>query len=43
MIELKKFQQNLVDKLLRFTAPEYDVDEMVIKSPTGKQLHFLNG
>ena len=35
MIELKNFQQNLVDKLLRFTAPEYDVDEMVIKSPTG--------
>lgn len=35
MIELKKFQQNLVDKLLRFTAPEYDVNEIVIKSPTG--------
>ena len=35
MIELKNFQQNLVDKLLRFTAPEYEVDEMVIKSPTG--------
>lgn len=35
MIELKNFQQNLVDKLLKFTAPEYDVDEMVIKSPTG--------
>lgn len=35
MIELKNFQQSLVDKLLRFTAPEYDVDEMVIKSPTG--------
>lgn len=35
MIELKNFQQNLVDKLLKFTAPEYDVDEIVIKSPTG--------
>lgn len=35
MIELKNFQQNLVDKLLKFTAPEYGVDEMVIKSPTG--------
>lgn len=35
MIELKNFQQKLVDKLLKFTAPEYGVDEMVIKSPTG--------
>ncbi|MFS1663239.1 DEAD/DEAH box helicase [Streptococcus sp. zg-JUN1979] len=35
MIELKNFQQKLVDKLLKFTAPEYTVDEMVIKSPTG--------
>lgn len=35
MIELKNFQQNLVDKLLKFTAPEYGVDELVIKSPTG--------
>lgn len=35
MIELKNFQQKLVDKLLRFTAPEYGVYEMVIKSPTG--------
>lgn len=35
MIELKNFQQNLVDKLLKFTAPEYEVNEMVIKSPTG--------
>lgn len=35
MIKLKNFQQNLVDKLLRFTAPEYELDEMVIKSPTG--------
>ncbi|NYS49477.1 DEAD/DEAH box helicase family protein [Streptococcus danieliae] len=35
MIELKQFQQKLVDKLLKFTAPGYGVDEMVIKSPTG--------
>ncbi|MCS4488464.1 DEAD/DEAH box helicase [Streptococcus sciuri] len=35
MIELKQFQQKLVDKLLKFTAPEYAVAEMVIKSPTG--------
>lgn len=35
MIELKNFQQKLVNKLLRFTAPEYGVKEMVIKSPTG--------
>lgn len=35
MIELKNFQQKLVDKLLKFTAPEYGVDVMVIKSPTG--------
>lgn len=35
MIELKQFQQKLVDKLLKFTAPEYGIDEMVIKSPTG--------
>lgn len=35
MIELKNFQQKLVDKLLQFIAPEYGVDEMVIKSPTG--------
>lgn len=35
MIELKSFQQNLVDRLLKFTAPEYGVNEMVIKSPTG--------
>ena len=27
MIELKNFQQKLVDKLLKFTAPEYRVDE----------------
>lgn len=35
MIELKNFQQKLVDKLLKFTAPEYAADEIVIKSPTG--------
>lgn len=35
MIELKNFQQKLVDKLLKFTAPEYGVNELVIKSPTG--------
>lgn len=35
MIELKQFQQKLVDKLLKFTAPEYGVNELVIKSPTG--------
>ena len=35
MIELKNFQQKLVDKLLKFIAPEYGVDVMVIKSPTG--------
>ncbi|MEQ3457787.1 DEAD/DEAH box helicase [Enterococcus cecorum] len=35
MIILKEFQQNLVDKLLTFTAPEYPVDELIIKAPTG--------
>ncbi|MBS9334836.1 DEAD/DEAH box helicase family protein [Fructobacillus sp. M1-13] len=35
MIELKDFQQNAVDKLLTFTAPEYGVNELVIKAPTG--------
>ena len=35
MIELKTFQHKLVDKLLKFTAPEYGIDELVIKSPTG--------
>ena len=30
MIILKEFQQNLVDKLLTFTAPEYPVDELII-------------
>lgn len=35
MIALKNFQQKLVDKLLKFTAPEYGVNELMIKSPTG--------
>lgn len=35
MIELKGFQQDVVDKLLAFTAPEYNVDNLIIKSPTG--------
>ena len=41
----KSFQQNLVDRLLKFTTPEYGVNEMVIKSPTGsgKPSHFLIG
>lgn len=34
-MELKDFQKDLVDKLLNFTAPEYGVNELVIKSPTG--------
>lgn len=32
---LKTFQQKLVNKLLTFIAPEYGVNELVIKSPTG--------
>lgn len=35
MIILKDFQNNVVDKLLSFTAPEYPVNELVIKAPTG--------
>lgn len=35
MITLKDFQKNIVDKLLSFTAPEYGVNELVIKAPTG--------
>lgn len=35
MIELKDFQENVVGKLLDFTAPEYDVNELFIKAPTG--------
>lgn len=35
MITLKDFQKNVVDKLLSFTAPEYGVNELIIKAPTG--------
>lgn len=35
MIELKNFQQDVVDRLLAFTAPEYKVDNLTIKAPTG--------
>ena len=35
MITLKDFQNNVVDKLLSFTAPEYGVNELIIKAPTG--------
>lgn len=35
MIELKNFQQDIVDKLLSFIAPEYPVNILTIKSPTG--------
>ncbi|MBJ8349992.1 DEAD/DEAH box helicase [Streptococcus zalophi] len=35
MINLKDFQNNVTDKLLRFTSPDYPVDELIIKSPTG--------
>lgn len=35
MITLKDFQNKVVDKLLHFTAPDYGVNELVIKSPTG--------
>ncbi|MCT1193498.1 helicase [Lactococcus lactis] len=35
MIELKNFQQDVVDKLLAFTAPEYPVNQLTIKAPTG--------
>ena len=35
MIDLKPFQKKIVNKLLSFTAPEYKVDELIIKSPTG--------
>lgn len=35
MINLKDFQQDVVDKLLSFTAPEYPVNQLIIKSPTG--------
>ncbi|PNB77016.1 hypothetical protein C1X30_30680, partial [Pseudomonas sp. FW305-BF6] len=35
MIELKNFQQDAVDRLLAFTAPEYKVNHLMIKAPTG--------
>ncbi len=35
MITLKEFQKDIVDKLLSFIAPEYRVNELVIKAPTG--------
>lgn len=35
MIILKDFQNNVVNKLLSFTSPEYPVNELVIKAPTG--------
>ncbi|WP_322906710.1 DEAD/DEAH box helicase [Paenibacillus sp. SGZ-1009] len=35
MIQLKSFQQDVVDRLLAFTAPEYNVNNLTIKAPTG--------
>ncbi|MGE6625245.1 DEAD/DEAH box helicase [Bacillus pumilus] len=35
MIELKNFQQDVVDKLLAFIAPEYGINNLTIKAPTG--------
>ncbi|ALJ31177.1 DEAD/DEAH box helicase [Apilactobacillus kunkeei] len=35
MVNLKKFQQDAVDKLLKFTSPSYNVDNLIIKAPTG--------
>ena len=34
-MQLKNFQQDVVDKLLAFIAPEYGVDNLTIKAPTG--------
>ena len=34
-MELKNFQQDVVDKLLAFIAPEYPVNNLTIKAPTG--------
>ncbi|MDR0300099.1 MAG: DEAD/DEAH box helicase family protein [Streptococcaceae bacterium] len=34
-MELKNFQQDVVDKLLAFIAPEYGVNNLTIKAPTG--------
>lgn len=35
MITLKDFQNKMIDKLLNFTSPNYGVDEIHIKAPTG--------
>lgn len=35
MIQLKDFQEKLVSKLLRFTNPDYGLNELVVKAPTG--------
>ncbi|EAC4332064.1 DEAD/DEAH box helicase, partial [Listeria monocytogenes] len=35
MIQLKNFQQDVVDKLLEFIAPEYGINNLTIKAPTG--------
>lgn len=35
MINLKNFQQDVVNKLLAFIAPEYGVNNLTIKAPTG--------
>lgn len=35
MRDLKDFQQDVIDKLLSFAAPEYPVSQLIIKSPTG--------
>lgn len=32
---IKKFQQDVVDKLLAFVAPEYGINNLTIKAPTG--------
>ncbi len=34
-MELKNFQQDVVDKLLAFIAPEYPVNKFTVKAPTG--------
>jgi len=34
-MQLKNFQQDVVDKLLAFIAPEYSVNNLTIKAPTG--------
>ncbi len=44
-MELKKFQQDTVNKLLSFIAPEYGLNDLIIKAPTGsgKLLCFYPG